>query len=184
MFNLSTQEVVLSIEKTPVIKEKQFVYQHYHNFFGNSQELELDIGNLNFDSLEDQEKFPRKRLSYNEKLSKQLHIFFMNSKITNALVKKFNTDLRFESVDIWYDYNGYNLDPHRDDNRIKLALQIYLGDDNVGTSLFENKNKSSVFRVFKYKCNNGYALLNNENSFHGVDKIEKDGRSSLYVRYS
>ena len=69
MFNLSTQEVVLSIEKTPVIKEKQFVYQHYHNFFGNLQELELDIGNLNFDSLEDQEKFPRKRLSYNEKLS-------------------------------------------------------------------------------------------------------------------
>ena len=50
MFNLSTQEVVLSIEKTPVIKEKQFVYQHYHNFFGNLQELELDIGNLNFDN--------------------------------------------------------------------------------------------------------------------------------------
>ena len=49
MFNLSIQEVVLSIEKTPVIKEKHFVYQHYHNFFGNLQELELDIGNLNFD---------------------------------------------------------------------------------------------------------------------------------------
>ena len=100
MFNLSTQEVVLSIEKTPVIKEKQFVYQHYHNFFGNLQELELDIGNLNFDSLEDQEKFPRKRLSYNEKLSKQLHIFFMNSKITNALAKKFNTDLSIASSSV------------------------------------------------------------------------------------
>ena len=186
MFNLSTQEVVLSIEKTPVIKEKQFVYQHYHNFFGNLQELELDIDNLNFDRLENQENYPRKRLSYNEKLSKQLHIFFMNSKITNALAKKFNTDLRFESVDIWYDYNGYTLDPHRDDNRIKLALQIYLGDgDNVGTSLFENKNKSSAFHVFKYKCNNGYALLNNENSWHGTEfPVNKDIRKSLYIRYS
>ena len=46
MLHLSTQEVVLSIEKTPVIKEKHFVYQHYYNFFGNLQELELDIDNL------------------------------------------------------------------------------------------------------------------------------------------
>ena len=99
MFNLSTLEVVLSIEKTSVIEEKQFVYQHYHNFFGNLQELELDIGNLNFDSLKNQENRSRKRLSYNEKLSKQLHIFFMNSKITNALIKKFNDiylDWKFE----------------------------------------------------------------------------------------
>jgi hypothetical protein len=48
MFNLSTQEVVLSIEKTLVIKEKHFVYQHYHNFFGNLQELELDILNKEY----------------------------------------------------------------------------------------------------------------------------------------
>ena len=181
MFNLSTQEVVLSIEKTPVIKEKQFVYQHYHNFFGNLQELELDIGNLNFDSLEDQEKFPRKRLSYNEKLSKQLHIFFMNSKITNALAKKFNTDLRFESVDIWIDNKNYELLSHIDNSGIKLALQIYLSEDNIGTSLY---NKDKKIKTFTFESNSAYALLNTKNSFHGVDKIEKDGRISLYVRYS
>ena len=181
MFNLSTQEVVLSIEKTPVIKEKQFVYQHYHNFFGNSQELELDIGNLNFDSLEDQEKFPRKRLSYNEKLSKQLHIFFMNSKITNVLAKKFNTNLRFNSADIWVDNKGYHILPHEDDSRIKLSLQIYLSEDNVGTSLY---NEDKKIKTFTFKLNSGYALLNTKNSFHGVDKIENDGRISLYVRYS
>ena len=181
MFNLSTQEVVLSIEKTPVIKEKQFVYQHYHNFFGNSQELELDIGNLNFDSLEDQEKFPRKRLSYNEKLSKQLHIFFMNSEITNALTKKFNTDLRFESVDIWIDNKGYHIPPHVDNDSIKLALQIYLSEDNIGTSLY---NKDKKIKTFTFEPNSGYALLNTKNSFHGIDKIKKDGRISLYARYS
>jgi hypothetical protein len=181
MFNLSTQEVVLSIEKTPVIKEKHFVYQHYYNFFGNLQELELDIDNLNFDRLENQENYHRKRLSYNEKLSKQLHIFFMNSKITNALIKKFNTDLRFKSVDIWTDNKGYYIPPHIDDSGIKLALQIYLSEDNIGTSLY---NKDKKIKTFTFEPNSGYALLNTKNSFHGVDKIEKEGRISLYARYS
>ena len=184
MFNLSTQEVVLSIEKTPVIKEKQFVYQHYHNFFGNLQELKLDIGNLNFDRLENQENYPRKRLSYNEKLSKQLHIFFMNSKITNALAKKFNIDLRFKSVDIWIDNKNYELLPHIDNDSIKLALQIYLGNNHPGTSLYQNKDDKTSFYTFKFKENHGYAMLLNDKTFHGVDKIEKDGRISLYARYS
>ena len=183
MFNLSTLEVVLSIEKTSVIEEKQFVYQHYHDFFGNLQELELDIGNLNFDSLENQENHPRKRLSYNEKLSKQLHVFFMNSKITNALAKKFNTNLRFDSVDIWQDELGYYLEPHTDDSRIKLALQIYLGNDNnVGTSLFDKDDK--ILKTFEYKFNSGYALLNNEVSRHGTaTKVTNGLRKSMYVRY-
>ena len=88
MFNLSTQEVVLSIEKTPVIKEKQFVHQHYHNFFGNLQELELDIGNLNFDSLENQENYLRKRLSYNEKFKYNRK----NFKIETTLFRRNNTE--------------------------------------------------------------------------------------------
>ena len=182
MFNLSILEVVLSIEKTLVIEEKQFVYQHYHNFFGNLQELELDIGNLNFDSLENQENYFRKRLSYKEKLSKQLHIFFMNSKITNALAKKFNTDLRFESVDIWTDNKGYHLLPHIDNSSIKLALQIYLSNNSVGTSLY-NLNKEKI-HTFQFKINFGYALLNNEDSFHGTDTVKEDGRTSLYARYN
>jgi hypothetical protein len=74
------------------------------------------------------------------------------------------------------------LKPHTDDSRIKLAIQIYLGEDeNVGTALFNKDN--NVLKTFEYKLNSGYALLNTKNSFHGVDKIEKDGRISLYVRY-
>jgi len=182
MFNLSTQEVVLSIEKTPVIKEKQFVYQHYHNFFGNLQELELDIGNLNFDGLEHQENYPRKRLSYKEKLSKQLHIFFMNKSITSALEEKFEMDLKFKSVDVWIDNKGYKLQPHTDNSSIKLALQIYLSNNSIGTSLY-NLNKEKI-RTFQFKINFGYALLNNEGSFHGTDTVKEDGRTSLYARYN
>ena len=106
----------------------------------------------------------------------------MNKNITNALATKFNTYLKFESVDIWVDNKDYSLTPHVDDSRIKLALQIYLGDNNKGTSLY---NEDNIVKTFEYKFNSGYALLNNAKSLHGIDgNIDKDGRISLYARYS
>ena len=36
MLHLSTQDVVLSIENTPVTKFNGFVYQEYNNFFGKT----------------------------------------------------------------------------------------------------------------------------------------------------
>ena len=55
MFNLSTQEVVLSIENSPLTKLKGIVYQEYHNFFGNSILKELkNLENLNLVKLEKQ----------------------------------------------------------------------------------------------------------------------------------
>ena len=95
---------------------------------------------------------------------------------------KFSTELKFESVDIWIDDEGYTLLPHIDDGRIKLALQIYLGDNNVGTSLYANNGN---IKTFEYKFNSGYALLSNAKSFHGLDNpVKNSGRTSLYVRYS
>ena len=81
----------------------------------------------------------------------------MQTPITKALEKKFNTDLTFDSVDIWQDKPGYYLGPHTDDLRIKLALQFYLGNDNnVGTSLFDKddnvlKHLKKFDNVLKYK---------------------------------
>ena len=42
MFNLSTLEVVLSIEKSPILQKNGIIYQEYHNFFGNN--YNLDVG--------------------------------------------------------------------------------------------------------------------------------------------
>ena len=186
MYNLSTQELVLSIEKSPLLEKHGIVYQEYTNFFDNLliSKIKNEIDNLKLVKLEQQETIARQRADYNETLCKELKIIFLNQKITEALENKFNTKFKLESLDIWYDYKGYALDPHRDDNRIKLALQIYLGDDNAGTSLFEN-NKSPAFHTFKYKCNNGYALLNNDFSFHGTEySVVNNVRKSMYVRYS
>ena len=85
-------------------------------------------------------------------------------------------------MDIWVDDKGYKLGPHTDDARIKLAVQIYLGDNNIGTSLYKDDKN---IKTFEYKFNSGYALLNNDKSFHGLDKeVEKSKRVSLYARYS
>ena len=55
MFNLSTQEVGLSIENSPLTKLNGIVYQEYHNFLGNSVLKELkNLENLNLVKLEKQ----------------------------------------------------------------------------------------------------------------------------------
>ena len=183
MFNLSTQDVVLSIEKEPLEKLNGIFYQEYNNFFGKELLDELkNLKNCNWVALERQEDKARSKADDKDEIVKKLRIFFMNSLITKALEKKFSTDLEFSSVDIWQDRPGYFLVPHTDDSRVKLALQIYLGDDNVGTSLYDDKNY--CIKTFPFKCNCGYALLNNKESMHGTEgKVTKGIRTSLYVRY-
>ena len=185
MLHLNTQETVLSIEKSPLLVKQGIVYQQYQDFFGNNILKELEnLDELEVAKLEKQHNLPRNRIDYSETLMKKLKIFFSNSKITKALEIKFNTPLQFESVDIWLDGGGYILPPHTDDQRIKLALQIYLGTEtNVGTSLFDGNN--NVIKTFDYRFDSGYALLNNAVSLHGTEGTvaENNPRRSLYVRY-
>ena len=181
MFNLSTQEVVLSIENSPLINLEGLVYQKYDNFFGNN--FNLDVSKKkNFEKLENQTHLNRVKLSNDDIDLKKIKILFMNTQITKALEKKFKTNLRFASVDVWIDGKGYKLTPHVDDPRIKLHLQVYLSDDNKGTTLYDKAGKELY--TFPFKTNFGYALLNNEHSYHGVEEILKDGRTSLYARFS
>jgi len=180
MFNLSTQEVVLSIENSIVEKNYGLVYQTYPNFFGNTFDFNFSK-KKKFEKLENQTNLNRLKLSKDDEDMKKLTVFFMNSNITQALEKKFKTDLTFSSVDVWVDGKGYKQMPHVDDSRIKLHLQVYLSNDNKGTTLYDKAGKELY--TFPFKANFGYALLNNEHSYHGVEEIIDDGRTSLYVRY-
>ena len=91
MFNLSTQEVVLSIEKAPLVKLNGLVYQKYNNFFGNN--FNLDVGKKEtFEKLENQTHLNRVKMKDDDIDLKKLKIFFMNSKITEAIQKKFGID--------------------------------------------------------------------------------------------
>ena len=114
MLHLNTQEVVLSIEKSPLEINHGILYQKYPNFFGNTFEFDFDKKE-NFEKLENQTKLNRVKLSKHDIDMKKLTVFFMNSSITQALEKKFNTKLTFDSADVWMDGKGYKLVPHVDD---------------------------------------------------------------------
>lgn len=180
MFNLSTQDVVLSIGKAPLVNLDGIIFQEYQSFFGKKFQLP-NLANKNFIKLADQEEKPRTRLDYKDELMKKIKVFFMNTNITRALSNKFDKELHFQSADLWVDNAGYTLPPHTDHDSIKLSVQIYLSDLNEGTSLYDKER--NILHTFPFKYNYGYALYNGEGSLHGVEEVKHNGRTSLYVRY-
>ena len=199
MYNSSVDFVVKSIQKIPLVNLNGFVYQEYQNFFDNFwlEKILKEYQSYTFDLLENQEKTLRKKLSYESKLSKELNILFSNTKIKNTLEQVYEIKLKFLNCDLWQDSQGYMLNPHLDDNRIKLSLQIYLGElPDSGTKFFSpTVAKISKRNLWKkeylqheikeivYKKNHGYSMLNNSNAWHGVSPSFNDKRLSVYIRY-
>lgn len=192
MHNDSVDFVVKSIQKSSLVNLNGLIYQKYDNFFDQQllDMLNLNEQNLKFEKLEQHEtniRIFRNRVSYTEKISKELNIFFHNKKLTNALEEIFSEKLSPLQTDIWFDYPGYSLNPHIDDGRIKLSLQIYIDDsDQPGTALYDNyiEQKGKKLVNFDYKKNSGYALLNNSKSFHATEYAVREGvRKSIFVRY-
>lgn len=192
MHNDSVNFVVKSIKKSPLVNLDGLLYQKYDTFFNQQllDMLDLDEQNLKCESLQQHDigtRINRKRVAYTEKISKELNIFFHNKKITNALEEIFSETLLPEQADIWFDHPGYSLNPHIDDNRIKLSLQIYIDDsEQPGTALYDNyiEQKGKKLVNFDYKKNSGYALLNNSKSFHATEYAVREGvRKSIFVRY-
>lgn len=188
MLDSSIKFVVQSIEKSPLIEKNNIFYQKFANFLDKKliDKINQQIDSLKKTRLEKQLELPRERAEYNQILLKELKILFSNSQIRKELEKKYTTELKVESVDIWFDYENYYLSPHIDDKRIKLSLQIYLGtDEQPGTILCKDNIDKNIVDVFSYKYNCGYSMLNNTSSYHALEYPVKQGvRKSLYVRFN
>ena len=110
MFNLSTQDVVLSIENAPLVNLDGMFYQEYQDFFGKEMLDQIqNPGKLNLVPLEQQEENSRSRVDEKDEIIKKLKILFMHRPITEALEKKFKSKFKFDSVDVWIDGKGYKL---------------------------------------------------------------------------
>ena len=200
MHNDSVDFVVKSIQKTPLVNLNGLIYQEYQDFFDDLwlEKLKIELEKLELTTLEKQEHKPRKKLSYQSILAKELKILFSHKKITAALEEIFGLKLKVSSCDIWQDSKDYFLLPHIDDTRIKLAQQIYIGESSAsGTKFFSSKINEIIkkdvwkqeylqyqVKEIRYKKNHGYCLLNTENSWHGVQPNTSDNRLSVYVRYN
>lgn len=199
MHNASVDFVVKSIQKSPLVNLNGLLYQEYEDFFDDFlvNKIMNEYKMSEFDKLETQEHKPRRKLSYQSKLGKELKIFFSNVKIKNALEKIYSTELKFSSCDVWQDGQAYFLTPHTDNKSIKLSLQIYLGENVAEGTKFFSQLVSKIVEVgvwkqdylqhevkeIHYKKNCGYSLLNNQQSWHGVAPNHVDNRLSVYVRY-
>jgi len=179
--------VVKSIKKSSLVNLDGLIYQKYEDFF--DQDI-LDLLNFKIDEVE-LKKFAlqhnrdRMAVSHDEKVMKNMTIFFRNQKIKNAIEQTFGLELGVASVDIWFDGCKYNIEPHIDFHTIQLSLQIYLGEQrNKGTCLFDRDGK--ILETFDYKKNYGYSLLNNSESLHGTEPSTakvNNLRKSIYVRW-
>ena len=199
MYNSSVDFVVKSIQKSPLVNLDGLIYQEYQDFLDESliKKIENEYKLYNFDKLEAQEKRPRKKLSNQSKLSKELNILFSNIKITKSFEDLYCIPLSFTNCDVWQDGVGYFLPPHVDDSRIKLAVQVYLNEsrssgtkffsstvnDPLGPRKWQDEYLQHEVKEVYYKKNAGYSLLNNLHSFHGVMPNETENRLSLYLRY-
>lgn len=185
MFNSSINFLAQSIENSPLVEKNGMKYQEYQNFFDKDslEILDFQKNEVSLEKFADQENLPRMCVSRDAEVLKMMTIIFSSRKIKDALQDKFSVQLGKASVDIWFDYPGYQLEPHTDNSKIQLSLQIYLGQgNNPGTSLYELEK---VIKEFNFKHNCGYSLLNNDKSMHGVqgDIDQQYLRKSFYVRY-
>jgi hypothetical protein len=117
-----------------------------------------------------QEHLPRKKISW-----------LLDSPIETAH-NYFESLPLFESFDfmgtsLWKDDVDFYMANHIDNDRVKVAIQIYLDNGNSPGTQFGN-------RLIKYGRNRGYIMYNSSTMFHSVPKqIPHDGRLSIYALY-
>jgi len=85
--------------------------------------------------------------------------------------------LHFMGLSLWKDDIDFWMDPHLDNEQVKVAVQIFLDNRNSPGTEFKN-------RTIRYGRNRGYILYNNPDMLHGVTKqIPHEGRLSIYALY-
>ena len=62
----------------------------------------------------------------------------------------------------WIDEPGFDCPIHTDDSRVAIALQMFwIGNINLGTTFYHDKNVNHVRKQFDFVPNTGYFLINN-----------------------
>jgi hypothetical protein len=107
------------------------------------------------------------------------------NRLTPAVGKLASLPLNFIGLQIWKDWDGYRITPHRDNSIIDVSLQIYLfdNDSKLGTTFSEGDCTIDI----PYIHNSGYMLVaNNNNPTHRTTQDTPIGvtRYSLYLVWS
>lgn len=126
--------------------------------------------NVPWELQEMQENLPRKKINWLlDSPVETVHNYFQSLPMFSHLY--------FMGVTLWNDSSDFYMEEHVDNDRVKIAIQIYLDDRNSpGTQFGE--------RIISYGRNRGYILYNNPKIPHCVPKqIPHEGRLSVYALY-
>jgi hypothetical protein len=129
-----------------------------------------------------QENSGRRQIPWKpESVIEETHMAF---EACNELVGDiFKENVKLTSVNFWSDPAGYTIPPHTDNNRVGIAIQLYIGDADQqasGTELFANP--TTQITKFPWIDNSGYILHNIPESLHGLTSLGPQ-RTSIYVIY-
>ena len=117
-----------------------------------------------------QEHLPRKKISWQlDSPIETTHNYFKSLPLFKHL--------SFMGATLWKDDVNFYMTEHVDNDRVKIAIQIYLDNRNSpGTQFGE--------RLVKYGRNRGYIMYNDSTMLHKVPKqIPHEGRLSIYALY-
>jgi hypothetical protein len=106
---------------------------------------------------------------------------------SEEFIQKINTldpNVKVFEGSVWCDTEGYHIVMHVDNEAVKSAFQIYLGEETdpcLGTSF--GYSDSTPFLTIPYKPNFGYFFTNTNDFLHGlITKVPKNfNRLSLYT---
>lgn len=128
-----------------------------------------------------QEKLPRKAIPWkSESVVEEVHSVFQALEQEVSVI--FSKQLKFQSVNFWQDSPGYSINPHLDNNRISVAVQVYINeaDPLLGTEMYKD---GDVFYKLPWIPNTGYILNNTPNSIHGMRTTGNTNRQHVYAIY-
>ena len=117
-----------------------------------------------------QEELPRRKISYLlDSPVETVHNYFQSLSMFSHL--------NFMGISLWDDDQNFWMKPHLDNDRVKVAVQIYLDNRNSPGTQFGD-------RLISYGRNRGYIMYNTPDMLHGVPKqIPHEGRLSVYALY-
>lgn len=79
-----------------------------------------------------------------------------------------DTNLMACDTGFWLDTEGFTTNMHLDNDRVFMAMQVYLTDHfiQMGTEFYNSDN--SIRYKSDYSRNSGYLMVNNENQLHSM----------------
>jgi hypothetical protein len=138
------------------------------------------LQNKNWDKIDLQENKPRQSIRWrHDSVIGEMFMIFQTCE--NTISKIFNRVVTMSSVNLWQDAPDYQIGPHLDNDRISIAVQIYINDAKIacGTEFYEDKK---FIDQIPFECNTGYIMNNTPNSYHGMTTTGAT-RQSVYIIY-